>query len=41
MSPNPWTGEQARACFPRVSGDEPSKTPYTGLVGAFSPRERG
>ena len=29
------------AGFPRVSGDEPSKTAHMAIMGLFSPRERG
>ena len=30
-----------RVRFPRVSGDEPEAVQGQGLVGEFSPRERG
>ena len=34
-------GEGIKERFPRVSGDEPSFTGTTSLLGSFSPRERG
>ena len=41
MSPPTWRTGALTACFPRVSGDEPEAVQGQGLVGEFSPRERG
>ena len=41
MSPVYLLTEQAEACFPRVSGDEPEAQQAATLALMFSPRERG
>ena len=41
MSPVTYGPVVALARFPRVSGDEPGLALSEGIVGLFSPRERG
>ena len=41
MSPPVRAGKPQSRCFPRVSGDEPTKQPTDRLIPLFSPRERG
>ena len=41
MSPVYLLTEQAEACFPRVSGDEPPNPSPSLRSSTFSPRERG
>ena len=41
MSPDGLEERPDRGRFPRVSGDEPSKSAVLVFFGSFSPRERG
>ena len=41
MSLVPGVADAARACFPRVSGDEPAAVAAIRAPKVFSPRERG
>ena len=41
MSPRSRRLVASARCFPRVSGDEPSKSAVLVFFGSFSPRERG
>ena len=41
MSPETFKFTLVQACFPRVSGDEPSAAAAGWFMTAFSPRERG